>query len=422
MLKLLLTLMLGIQVADASNYVVAGYYENWSQYRPAYAGRPVFMPNLIDPTVLTDIFYAFAVFGYVTRSVDPQNPHLTGDFTIQPVEWNDQSVLYPQVQALKHSNPNLKTHISIGGWSFNDPNDPNGMGQYTYKLFSEMVSTPQNRSQFIHSAVNYAKQYGFDGIDIDWEYPGDLNRGGNAGDFVNFVQFLQELYTACHEANLTATYASAALVPSGVPQSYRDDPATYYQWLAECSQYVDWLNVMCYDYHGAFDVPKLTGVNAPYDQVSATLQNYLKNGVGNQKIVMGMPTYGHSFGGVKGMTDQINGPGLPFTGSGQAGPSTGEPGLLAYFEISDMVALNQLTFAADVATKTAYGFNLNTQEWVSFDTPETIALKAQLIVSNQLLGGMFWAIDDDEYWWVKYPNIQSAYKVLNPSGAYESRK
>ncbi|MBS0628229.1 MAG: hypothetical protein JSS09_08470, partial [Verrucomicrobia bacterium] len=68
--------------------VVGAYYENWSQYRPPSGGRAVFFPNLIDPTILTDLYYAFAVFGFVTASIDPQNPHLTGDYTVQPVEWN----------------------------------------------------------------------------------------------------------------------------------------------------------------------------------------------------------------------------------------------------------------------------------------------------------------------------------------------
>lgn len=419
MYKLLLMLLLGGQMTYANSTVVAGYYENWSQYRPANAGRPVFMPNLIDPTILTDIFYAFAIFGYVSRSVDPQNPHLTGDYTIQPVEWNDQTVLYPQVQALKQINPNLKTHLSIGGWNFNNPDDPNGMGQYTYRLFSEMVASSSNRAQFIQSAVSYLQQYGFNGIDIDWEYPGDLTRGGTPEDFDNFITFLQELSVACHAANLSVTYTSAALVPAGVPQSYRDNPDSYYQWLASCSQYLDWLNLMCYDYHGAFDVPKLTGVNAPVPEISNTLQNYLKNGVSPKKIVMGMPTYGHSFAGVSGMTEQNNGPGLPFTSAGPAGPSTAEPGLLAYYEIADMVSLKQLTFATDLPTKTAYGFNLTTQEWVSFDTPDTIAIKAQLILSNNLLGGMFWAIDDDEYWWDKFPNIRSGFNVLKAGQLHE---
>lgn len=404
--------------------VVGAYYENWSQYRPPSGGRAVFFPNLIDPTIITDLYYAFAVFGYVTASIDPQNPHLTGDYTVQPVEWNDQSVLYPEVMALKKINSNLRNLLSIGGWSFNDPSDK--MGAYTYKLFSEMVSSEANRSQFINSAISYAHQYGFDGIDIDWEYPGDLTRGGTPDDFANFITFLQEAYTACHAASpsLLLTYASPAIVPAGVPQSYKDNPSSYFGWLSEASKYLDRLNVMAYDYHGPFDNPKLTGVNAPLNKdtnpdglmfIAETLKNYLDNGVPSNKIVLGMPTYGHSYTGVV-MTDADNGPGKSFTGPGAAGPSTGAPGILAYFEIADMTATKELVFASDVTTQTAYGFNIGTGEWVSFDTPDTIALKVGLAKDNNLQGGMFWAVDDDEYQWgEKYPNIRKGYTLFYPA-------
>ncbi len=421
-LKLFFVLMTSSLPAE---YIVSAYYENWSQYWPPSGGREVFFPKLIDPSILTDLNYAFAIFGYVTKSIDPTNPHLTGDYTVQPIEWNDQSVLYPQVQDLKKQNPNLRTHISIGGWSFNDPNDPNGIGEMTYKLFSDMASTSAGRSQFIQSAVSYAKQWGFNGVDIDWEYPGDLTRGGKPEDFDNFIELLKELYGACQAAGLKLSIASAAIVPSGVPQSYRENPTTYFQWLATCSEYVDYLNVMCYDFHGPFDVPMLTGVNAPLNRdtnpdstlyVEMTLNNYISNGVPAKKVVLGMPIYGHSFSGVAGLTDSDNGPGKPFTGPGNAGPSTRSPGLLAYFEIADMVALKQLTFAADAVTSTAIGFNGATEQWVSFDTPDTIALKTQKVIDKGLLGAMFWAIDEDEYQWGEtYPNVRKAYGLLNES-------
>lgn len=422
-----LCLQIALSSKLAADPVVAGYYENWSQYRPATGGRATFFPNLIDPSIMTDIYFAFAYFGFVTKSIDPDNPHLTGDYTVQPVEWNDQSVLYPQIQALKQINPSLRTHLSIGGWGFNDPNDPNGAGQFTYKLFSEMAASSSAREQFINSAIDYAHQYGFDGIDLDWEYPGDLSRGGTDDDFANFVELLKELQSACKSANppLIVSYASAAIVPTGVSQKYHDNPSLYFQWLAECSLYLDHVNVMCYDYHGAFDSPKLTGVNAPLNHdtdpnstmyIAKTIENYLSGGVPANKIVMGMPTYGHSFGGVTGMSDEDYAPGKPFTSAGAAGPSTGSPGLLAYFEISDMIANKELTFGTDSTTSTAIAYNTATGEWVSFDTPDTIALKTDLVKEKGLLGAMFWAIDDDEYQWGdKYPNIRKAYDMLYPS-------
>ena len=83
---------------------------------------------------------------------------------------------------------------------------------------------------------------------------------------------------------------------------------------------------------------------------------------------------------------------------------------MAYFEIGDMTASSKLTFGTDSTTSTAVGYNLDQQQWVSFDTPDTISLKAQLAKSKNLLGVMFWAVDDDEYQWgTKYPSIRSGY-------------
>ena len=412
--------------ANNTSPIVGAYYENWSQYRPPSGGRAQFFPNLIDPTIITDLYYAFAFFGFVSKSIDPKDPHLTGDFSIQPVEWNDQSVLYPQVMALKKINPKLRVLLSVGGWSFNDPSDPN-VGTYTSTLFSQMVSNSANREQFIQSAISYAHQFGFDGIDIDWEYPGDLTRGGNENDFANFVTFLDECASAFHSANppLLLTYASAAIVPTGCPAAYHSDPSLYFKWLAQCSAHLDHFNIMAYDYHGPFDQPKLTGVNAPLNRdtnpsstlfIAETIDNYLKNGVPANKIVLGMPTYGHSYAGVSDLTSSDSGPGKPFTTAGPAGPSTGSPGLLAYFEIADMTATKKLTFGTDAPTSTAYGYNLSTSEWVSFDTPDTISLKTDLAKKNNLLGVMLWAIDDDEYQWSpKYPNTRKAYTDFYPS-------
>lgn len=406
--------------------VVAAYFENWAQYRTGQNGRAPFYPNMVDPTILTDLYYAFALFGFVTRSVDPSYPHLTGDYSLQPIEWNDESTMFPQIQALKKLNPNLKTHLSIGGWSFNDPNDVNCIGTHTYRLFSDMVANPQNRSQFIKSAVSYAHKHGFDGLDIDWEYPGDLTRGGRPEDFDHFPIFIKELSEACHSATpkLLLSIASPAAVPGGAPRQYHENPALYFQWLAKCAQHLDRLNLMCYDYHGAFDTnPQVTGVNAPLNRdtnpastfyIAQTLKYYLDNGIPANKIVLGMPTYGRSFGGVSGMSPTDHGPGKKFQTAGAAGPETRNPGILAYFEIADMLTKGQLTMGFDPITDTAYGYNLSTREWVSFDTPQTLALKAQMIKKHNLSGAMFWAVDTDEYvWGTTYPLIRSVHNVLN---------
>jgi len=401
--------------------VVAAYYDSWSKHIPGVGERPKFMPDRIDPTLLTDLYFAFVIFGFLTDSIEPGHPHLTGDFTMQPMESNEQSALYPQIQALKQRNPRLRTSLSVGGWGFNDLNNA-GLGKYTYRLFSRMVSDPKNRSQFISSAIGYARKHGFDGIDIDWEYPGDLTRGGTPEDFEYVLVFLKEFYTACKAENpaLFLTYAAPSSVPLGVPEYYRNNPSAYFQWLAQCAQYLDWINAMCYDYHGPWNMPKFTGANAPLHRdtfpdserfIDMTLKNYIDNGVPPEKIVLGMPAYGRSFGGVY-LTDAEHGPGRPFLRAGNPGPATQGPGVLFYYEIADMISQKKLTFGTDSTTSTAYAYDIPTEQWVSFDTPETIALKVQVIKKNGLLGGMFWSVNSDEYKDEKYPLIRKAYELL----------
>ena len=179
---------------------------------------------------------------------------------------------------------------------------------------------------------------------------------------------------------------------------------------------------MAYDYHGSFDEPKITGVNAPLNRdtnpnssfyIAKALQNYLKNGVPPNKMVLGLPTFGHSYAKVSNLSDLSHGPGKPFEAAGAPGPATRHAGFLAYFEIDDLRLQDQLIFGFDRVTDTENGYHLPTQTWVSFDTPDTIKLKAQKALENNLRGVMFWAIDMDEYQKEpKYPNIRSAWNIF----------
>ena len=406
-------------------YKLVGYFENWAQYRQS-GGK--FFPDQINPTLFTHINFAFGLFGFVTWSVDPNDTRTgdqryTGDYTIQPVEWNDQSTLYPAVQKLKGNNPALKTLLSIGGWSINsgddqpNPGNPHPYGPYTYRLFSHMAASSAGRTQFISSAIAYAQKYSFDGIDIDWEYPGYLSRGGAPDDLANFLSLAQE-FRASVPSGFLLTMAAPAIVPTGVPQQYHDDPQSYFTWLAQCAIQFDWLNVMTYDFHGAFD--PITGVNAPllHDSVpggpfsiSNTIAAYLSANIPKEKIVLGMPIYGRSFSVTGGLTESDHSYGKPATAAAP-GPATATPGVLSYYEIAPQVASGELSRVWDDATLTPYAYGAQTNEWVTYDDTQSLAYKAAYVDAMGLSGAMIWAIDDDDFQ-AGFPLIQQIKTVLD---------
>jgi chitinase len=427
-------------------YKLVGYFENWAQYRQA-GGR--FLPDQIDPTLFTHINFAFGLFGFVTWSVDPTetrtgDQRYTGDYTIQPVESNDQTELYPALQKLKGINPALKTLLSIGGWSINSGDDKPSSGNqhpygpFTYHLFSRMAADAQGQAQFISSAIAYAQKNGFDGIDIDWEYPGYLSRGGTPEDLPNFLSLVRE-FRAKAPAGFLLTMAAPAIVPTGVPEQYHHDPDSYFSWLAQCAQSVDWLNVMCYDYHGAFDDPaKGTGVNAPLLQDSTmngpfslkhTVEAYLKAGIPKDKIVLGMPTYGRSFLLAASPTAPTNGYRQPFTNAGPAGAATAVPGVLAYYEILAQLGSGELIAAWDDATLTPYAYSRSGNSWVSYDDAKSLAYKTSYVIEQGLAGAMIWSIDDDVFSSATaFPLVHSVKAILDnpatrpalPAGAVDS--
>ena len=141
-------------------YKIVCYFTNWAQYRPK-TGK--YLPEDIDPFLCTHIIYAF---GWLKKG------------KLSSLEANDESVdgkvgLYERMMALKSVNPELKVLLALGGWTFG-----------TAK-FKEMSATRYSRQTFVFSAIPFLRQHGFDGLDLDWEYP----KGSD--DKRNFVSLLK---------------------------------------------------------------------------------------------------------------------------------------------------------------------------------------------------------------------------------------
>ncbi|GAB1527685.1 hypothetical protein RhiTH_010873 [Rhizoctonia solani] len=326
---------------------------------------------MISATQITHLNFAFAL-------IDSSN-HIT------PSAPSDVS-LYKQAMSLKDSNPDLKIFISIGGWAFNDPGP-------TQKRFSTMASSSANRATFISSCIQFMKTYGFDGVDIDWEYPVDDLRGGVPADKANLNSLLKEF--------------RAAIDSSGVAYGLTiTTPSSYYYLrhfdVAEISKWIDWFNHMTYDLHGVWDKDsKFLGPNvnshSNLTEIDISMNLFWRNNVPSNKVALGLGFYGRSF---QLASSSCTKPGCTFTGPAKAGACTGAAGVLSYSEIQAAIngtsgkrkrASANVVWDKTAAVKYAYWGD----QWVSYDDGDTF--KQKIDYANKLgLGGMLiWAIDQD---------------------------
>jgi chitinase len=352
-------------------YRVIGYYASWNIYND-----DGYMVTDIPGDKLTHINYAFA-------NVSDEGECLVGD------EWADTQFPYPgddenapllgnfnQLNLLKAANPGLQTLISVGGWSWSGK-------------FSDVALTEETRTRFAVSCIAMMKQYGFDGLDIDWEYPTGGGMEENAArpeDKQNFTLLLAALRTEL-EAQGTADgrhYLLTIAVPAG--------QASYDNYeVDKIHESLDWINLMAYDFSG--DWSPQTGLLAslypptdPNAEVLAgdiTVQAYLDAGVPPEKLSLGVPFYGR---GWKGVPDENNGMSQPYTGTFDDE--------IHYDTVLDM--MKTMTLFRDDQAQSTWLFDGKAGEMVSFDDPQTLTAKAEYIKSQELGGVMIWQLGGDD--------------------------
>jgi chitinase len=298
---------------------------------------------------------------------------------------------YSDLMFKKTVQPKLKVLIAIGGWTMNKP------GSGYEHLFSEMVSTPSNRAKFIKSLLAFCKKHGFDGIDWDWEYPGNTSRGGKSTDKAGFVAVNKELRAAAPPGFLITLAAGAS--PYG--WSGLDLPNLHTS--------MDFISLMTYDIHGGWE--SKTNFNTPwYDgsgvDIQTALNYYLGKGVPKEKLNLGLAAYGRSWTlastpapgtmpGIGSLAKRTNyHPESPWAGTG--GRCLCEAGYLAWKEIKEKIAKGIPVYVNEEITSS---YMVEGDQWITFDTPQNLWAKIQKGNAMGLGGLMTWAgdLDDDNY-------------------------
>ncbi|KDR16263.1 probable chitinase 10 isoform X3 [Zootermopsis nevadensis] len=338
------------------------YMTSWSQKRPG-AGK--FTPDNVDPSLCSHLIYAFATLK---------------DHKLAAADEKDIE-MYGRVVALREKNPSIKILLAIGGWAFGST------------PFKELTSNVYRMNQFVYEAIELLRDYKFDGLDVDWEYP----RG--ADDRAAYVNLLKELRVA-FEGEAKSSGEPRLLLTAAVPASFEAIAAGYD--VPEISKYLDFINVMTYDFHGQWE--RQVGHNSPiYPLESATsyqkkltvdfsAREWVKQGAPKEKLMIGMPTYGRSFTLVDPTKFDI---GAPASGGGTPGKYTGEAGFMSYYEVCDFLHGENTTLVWDNEQQVPFAYRKD--QWVGFDDERSLKTKMAWLKEEGFGGIMIWSVDMDDF-------------------------
>ncbi|NQV16738.1 glycoside hydrolase [bacterium] len=374
---------------------IVGYFVQWGIY-----ARDYHVPD-IPADEVNVINYAFAnisegqiVLGDPYADIDRFYP---GDCWDPGCERGS----FHQLQILKEAYPHLKTMISVGGWIWSH-------------YFSELASTEESRVLFAASCVTFIQEWGFDGVDIDWEYPVSGGLPTNLyspEDRVNFTLLLAELRS---QLDAAGDYLLTIAAPAGPEIIVNIEVELIYQ-------YLDWINIMTYDFHGpwgseADSVTNFLSALYPseedpleepfhsYFNLSAAVQTYLDLGVPSGKLHAGLPFYGRGYANV---ADANNG---LFVGWSGLPPGTWENGTADYWDLEqNYIDVNGYTEYWHEEAMVPWVFNPATQVMYSYENPASITAKVDYVLSQDLGGIMFWEFSGDKFDVL----LSAAYEELN---------
>ncbi|CAI9730440.1 acidic mammalian chitinase-like [Octopus vulgaris] len=384
---------------EASGKSIFCYYSSSANARP---GVGKFWPEYIDPFLCSHLIFAFVDITKDGKDLKPNN-------------WNDLGPdgLYKRTMALKTVNPKLKILMAVGGWKIGS------------KPFLPVVKNKENIRIWVKNVITYLRKYKFDGLDMDWEFPG--TRGSKTSDKPLYTFLMKELYESFEEEADKTGNSKLLLTMATASSSFYISKAYEPK---EIIKYMDYMLLMTYNYHGS-GWEKKTGHHSPLwshpDDSSGeqkelhqqwSIDYWLSQGIPKEKLIVGLPTYGLTF---KLKDPDLTGVHAPADGGAEKGKYTGEQGILSFYEICEKIQLEDWTVEWIDSQKVPFAHGNG--EWVGFENPDSIALKADNIVKRDLAGAFLWSVEMDDFSGhcgeEKYPLISAVYKILSVASDYD---
>jgi len=382
---------------------VVAYFPNWGTYSVAHHDFSVSMIPWDKVSVINHSFYSVDT-NFKMVSIDEfadyqkQFEH-SGDWTQQLKGHIGEYQYYKGVY------PDKKVLISIGGWTRGEN-------------FHAMALTESNRTIFVASIIDFLKTYPFiDGIDIDWEYPGidrakdpndqyDFGCPGGPEDKENFTALLREIREAYNNNVLTDKLLTIA--GSAGYEKLALQELNIYQ------QYLDFINVMTYDFHGAWET--ITNNHSPLfvnpDDPSPTTPVDIKNkyntnaalqvytdvyGISKDKINVGAPFYSRAWKNVNGATGTN---GLFAQANGAPVGDLDDPqdpgGQNSFTTMKQLEGTAGYVKYRDPYAKVPYLYNSALQIMLTYEDEQSLSDRCDFVNSNGYGGVIIWEISNDD--------------------------
>jgi chitinase len=282
------------------------------------------------------------------------------------------------LRRLKKQNPRLRIIASVGGWQAEG--------------FSDAALTDASRRTFARSVVQLLREYSLDGVDLDWEYPGQRvagikYRSEDKHNFTLLLQTLREQLDAAGGVQRRTGRDHYILTIAAADREYLDHTE-----MDRAHVYLDWINLMTYDFFNR--LTRTTGhhaglypskFSAPNDRnADAAVRQYLAAGVPADKIVLGVAFYGRGFAGVVPVNNGINEPYQRFEGEH------------SYAELVDkFIGKQGFVRYWDEDAQAPYLWNSSSRTFISYDDPQSVDVKSRYVLEHRLGGVMFWELSQD---------------------------